>query len=402
MAKKKRNGLLDDDFQSLTYKEKKSRIKDAKIPTVKDTNITGDKAIEYGFAGGKTLGKKNIGAIKTKAQEQNKTQKNGEDIYKDSDGKVVSKFDSNIDTTNKYKGRKANKLNRIEKRVAKRQGQKEERKNYRATKLAKRRGMSPEQAKDFMQNRRTRLNQALGEFGKGIMGREQNLSNIDDRMYRKKGTGTLQNMKSKDGGTYDATAPYKGTAEKGYADRGMKRKEKDGYTKVMGPKVNIPPADPIKLNAFRSADKPKEQKQNVQDNSTRNINKNINLTPTLSNYPEIEQGKAYSATANSTVDSNIFNKDQQAQNSQRSQNMGDPGKVLFDRFLNPDRDPIGTRLVRPWWQSSGMQKPFNEHSRDSLGFSTESFSDGNENFDRKTTQENMSNAWKKNFKFYKG
>ncbi len=276
MAKKDKYGnslgLLDEDFKSLTDKEKKSRIKDIKIPTVKDTNITGDKAIEYGFAGGKTLGKNNFGAIKTKAQEQNKTQKNGEDIYKDSDGKVVSKFDSKIDTTNKYKGRKANKLNRIEKRVARKQGQKEERKNYRATKLAKRRGMSPEQAKDFMQNRRTRLNQALGEFGKGIMGREQNLSNIDDRMYRKKGTGTLQNMKSKDGGTYDATAPYKGTAAKGYADRGMERKEKDGYTKIMGPKVNIKPADPIKLSAYRNADlKKKEDKQKIQDNITRAV-----------------------------------------------------------------------------------------------------------------------------------
>jgi hypothetical protein len=101
MAKKRTKGLLDDDFQSLTYKEKKSKIKDIKIPTVKDTNITGDKAIEYGFAGGKNLGEKGIGAIKTKAQEQNKTQKNGEDVYKDSDGKVVSKFDSKIDTRKK-------------------------------------------------------------------------------------------------------------------------------------------------------------------------------------------------------------------------------------------------------------------------------------------------------------
>tara|TARA_R110002124_G_scaffold141276_1_gene305718 strand:+ start:194 stop:1324 length:1131 start_codon:yes stop_codon:yes gene_type:complete len=271
MAKKKRKGLLDDDFQSLTYKEKKSKIKDIKIPTIQDTNITGDKSIEYGFAGGKKLGKTNVGAIQTKAQEQNKTTKNGKDTFLDSDGNEVGKFKSEVRDNKSFKGKKntlgtdkGNKLDRIEKRVAKRQGQKEERKNYRAAKLAKRRGMSPEQAKDFMQNRRTRLNQAVGEFGKALAtGGQMDWGKLDKRLYRKKGTGTLQNMKSKDGGTYDATAPYKGTAEKGYADRGLARDEADTYTKIMGPKVNIKPADPIKLTAFRGPQK--EEKETKED-----------------------------------------------------------------------------------------------------------------------------------------
>ena len=271
MAKKKRKGLLDDDFQSLTYKEKKSKIKDIKIPTIQDTNITGDKSIEYGFAGGKKLGKTNVGAIQTKAQEQNKTTKNGKDTFLDSDGNEVGKFKSEVRDNKSFKGKKntlgtdkGNKLDRIEKRVAKRQGQKEERKNYRAAKLAKRRGMSPEQAKDFMQNRRTRLNQAVGEFGKALAtGGQMDWGKLDKRLYRKKGTGTLQNMKSKDGGTYDATAPYKGTAEKGYADRGLARDEVDTYTKIMGPKVNIKPADPIKLTAFRGPQK--EEKETKED-----------------------------------------------------------------------------------------------------------------------------------------
>lgn len=271
MAKKKRKGLLDDDFQSLTYKEKKSKIKDIKIPTIQDTNITGDKSIEYGFAGGKKLGKTNVGAIQTKAQEQNKTTKNNQDTFLDSDGKQVGKFKSEVRDNKSFKGKKntlgtdkGNKLDRIEKRVAKRQGQKEERKNYRAAKLAKRRGMSPEQAKDFMQNRRTRLNQAVGEFGKALAtGGQMDWGKLDKRLYRKKGTGTLQNMKSKDGGTYDATAPYKGTAEKGYADRGLARDEVDTYTKIMGPKVNIKPADPIKLTAFRGPQK--EEKETKED-----------------------------------------------------------------------------------------------------------------------------------------
>jgi hypothetical protein len=343
MAKKRTKGLLDDDFQSLTYKEKKSKIKDIKIPTVKDTNITGDKAIEYGFAGGKNLGEKGIGAIKTKAQEQNKTQKNGEDVYKDSDGKVVSKFDSKIDTTNKYKGKKGDKLDKIEKRVAKRQGQKEERKNYRATKLAKRRGLSPEQAKEFMQNRRNRLNQAMGEFGKGLMGKQQNLGNIENRMYRKKGTGTLQNMKSKDGGTYDATAPYKGTAEKGYADRGVARDKIDTYTKIMGPKVNIKPADPIKLSAFRGQTPKKEKIQNITDNNTRQISDPIVVTKGLDSIQSRDQ-----VPPNRIVRDNIRTRDsggfynteatgnQAMQNAKQRQSSDSLNELLSKVTINPN------------------------------------------------------------------
>ena len=110
MAIKKRKTLgIDDDFKSLTVKERKSKL--PKLDTEKmaqQANITGDKAVKYGFAGGVTQGKRGIGAIKTKAEEQKKTQKKGEDIYKDSDGKVVSKLDSKIDTKNKYTGKKIN------------------------------------------------------------------------------------------------------------------------------------------------------------------------------------------------------------------------------------------------------------------------------------------------------
>ena len=406
MAKKKRKGLLDDDFQSLTYKDKKSKISETKIPTIQDTNITGDKNIEYGFAGGKKLGKTNVGAIQTKAQEQNKTTKNGKDTFLDSDGNEVGKFKSEVRDNKSFKGKKntlgtdkGNKLDRIEKRVAKRQGQKEERKNYRAAKLAKRRGMSPEQAKDFMQNRRTRLNQAVGEFGKALAtGGQMDWGKLDKRLYRKKGTGTLQNMKSKDGGTYDATAPYKGTAEKGYADRGLARDEADTYTKIMGPKVNIKPADPIKLTAFRNANKKQEEKQNTKDNNTRSINHNIDLTPTTNNFPEIQQGKAYSATANSTVDNNIFNKDQQAQNSQRNEQMNQGSTqqagTMFSDFLNPSKGNAGKlkNAVTAWSNSSGMTKPFGEQSRGKFGESTESFSDGN---DRSSVQGNMNDDWKR-------
>ena len=405
MAKKKRKGLLDDDFQSLTYKEKKSKIRDIKIPTIKDTNITGDKNIEYGFAGGKKLGKTDVGAIQTKAQEQNKTTKNGKDTFLDSDGNEVGKFKSEVRDNKSFKGKKntlgtdkGNKLDRIEKRVAKRQGQKEERKNYRAAKLAKRRGMSPDQAKDFMQNRRTRLNQAVGEFGKALAtGGQMDWGKLDKRLYRKKGTGTLQNMKSKDGGTYDATAPYKGTAEKGYADRGLARDEADTYTKIMGPKVNIKPADPIKLTAFRSADKEKEEIQNTKDATTRAVSDPIELTK-MPDRMKIQEGTAYSATANSTVDNNIFNKDQQAQNLQRNEQMNQGATkqagTMFSDFLNPSKGAGGRikNAISNVWNSSGMTTPFGEQSRGKFGESNESFSDGN---DRSSVQGNMNDDWKR-------
>ena len=76
--------------------------------------------------------------------------------------------------------------------------------------------------------------------------------------------------------------------------------------------------------------------------------------------------------------------------------MGDPGASIasrFSDFFNPNKGAASN-----WFNSSGMTKPFNEQSRDKFGASTESFSDG----DRNTTQENMSNEWKKKFPFYKG
>jgi len=230
-----------------------------------NTNITGDKGIGlFGkFGIGKEYGKRDVGAIKTKEEELNKTTKGKNDIYKNDKGEIVSEYLSEVDTTNKYKGKKdklgadkGKKLDRIEKRVGNRIAAKEERKNYRAAKLAKRAGMSPDQAKDFMQNRRTRFNQAVGEFGRALgSGGQMDWGKLDKRLYRKnpkgsKGPGTLQAVSDGKGGTYDATAPYKGTKEKGYADRGMARDEPDNYTKILGPKVNIKPLEPLKLNAF--------------------------------------------------------------------------------------------------------------------------------------------------------
>ena len=353
MAKKKTKGLLDDDFQSLTYKEKKSKIRDIKIPTIKDTNITGDKNIEYGFAGGKKLGKTNVGAIKTKAQEQNKTTKNNQDTFLDSDGKEVGKFKSEVRDNKSFKGKKntlgtdkGNKLDRIQKRVAKRQGQKEERKNYRAAKLAKRRGMSPEQAKDFMQNRRNRLNQAVGEFGKALAtGGQMDWGKLDKRLYRKKGTGTLQNMKSKDGGTYDATAPYKGTAEKGYADRGLARDETDTYTKIMGPKVNIKPADPIKLTSFRGQQK--EEKETKEDIVNSNKDKVTGNTDVLNKGLDSIQSSDQ-APPNRVVRDNIRTRDsggfynteatgnQAMQNAKQRQSSNSLSELLSKVTANPN------------------------------------------------------------------
>jgi hypothetical protein len=183
----------------------------------------------------------------------------------------------------------------------------------------------------------------MGEFGKGLMGKQQNLGNIENRMYRKKGTGTLQNMKSKDGGTYDATAPYKGTAEKGYADRGVARDKIDTYTKIMGPKVNIKPADPIKLSAFRGQTPKKEKIQNITDNNTRQISDPIVVTKGLDSIQSRDQ-----VPPNRIVRDNIRTRDsggfynteatgnQAMQNAKQRQSSNSLSELLSKVTINPN------------------------------------------------------------------
>lgn len=170
--------------------------------------------------------KRTEGEIRTRKQNQNRIDGGGLNSYKQGSKRANYNAVSKEELANMTPQQR-----RIAKRTNRRLDRKEGRKNDRARNVAIRRGLSPQQAKDFMQNRRNRLNQAMGEFGKGLMGREQNLSNIDKRLYRKKGTGTLQNMKAEDGSTYDATAPYQGVGPN-RTGRGLKKTYYDGLIKT--------------------------------------------------------------------------------------------------------------------------------------------------------------------------
>ena len=172
----------------------------------------------------KNRGRKNVGAIKSQGGSDGDF--NNVDIYGDG-----SRFEKTKDTSDNQ--------SKLSKRVANRQINKTARKNKRAEKLAVRRGMSPQQAKDFMQNRRDRFRQKGTNFVKGLTGQAMDTA-VDDRLYRRDGSGTLQNMKTEDGKTYDATAPYKGTMSKNYSDRGKARNEADEYIKSLNPKKDTP------------------------------------------------------------------------------------------------------------------------------------------------------------------
>ena len=163
------------------------------------------------LTGNRKSGKKTTGAIKTAKEKQGRISNKDGDSYKQGDKRSTYDAISKEELANMTPQQR-----RIAKRTNKRLDRKESRKNERAKNVAIRKGMSPQQAKDFMQNRRNRLNQAMGEFGRAAAtGGTMDYSKLDKRMYRKnpqgsKGPGTLQATSDGKGGTYDATAPYQG------------------------------------------------------------------------------------------------------------------------------------------------------------------------------------------------
>jgi hypothetical protein len=226
--------------------------------------------------------KRTEGEIRTRKQNQNRTDSGDINSYKQGGKRANYNAVSKEELANMTPQQR-----RIAKRTNRRLDRKEGRKNDRARNVAIRRGLSPQQAKDFMQNRRNRLNQAMGEFGKGLMGREQNLSNIDKRLYRKKGTGTLQNMKAEDGSTYDATAPYQGVGPN-RTGRGLARTYYDGLikTKPLALDPTIKLKDP--QNDTETKDKTTKTIENNLDGSQGN-NKSTYL---YSDMPPAERAAA--------------------------------------------------------------------------------------------------------------
>ena len=128
------------------------------------------------------------------------------------------------------------------------------RKERKATRIADRKGMSVSQAQDFMKNRRDRLNAAMGEFGKGIVGQEQDLNRIKDREYKKRGRGTRAEE-------YKPFADSNTRTKSTYYDNVIKPRDVDV-------KAIMPQSKAIDIKPYVAKEKQKaEQKDNITDSS---------------------------------------------------------------------------------------------------------------------------------------
>ncbi len=193
------------------------------------------------------------------------------------------------------------------------------RKERRATRIAERKGMSVGQAQDFMKNRKERLNAAMGEFGKGLLGQEQNLSRIKDREYRKDDRGT----RSEDYKPFaDST-----TRTKTYYDKVIGKNDlvKSNVT-LEGGEIKIPKVKPIKKPGKPKTEQPQQTIELTQSN----------LENTL------EPTTVYSArTTGNTFDPSIFTESQQKENQKRDQDMqGGVDKEFVSPFGKLDRSTM--------------------------------------------------------------
>ena len=245
----------------------------------KSRTITGGILTNKAGVSGKTT----VGEIRSNRENQNRTDGGKLNSYKQGDKRSTYDAISKEELANMTPQQR-----RIAKRTSKRLDRKEGRKNDRARNVAIRRGLSPQQAKDFMQNRRNRLNQAMGEFGKGLMGKQQNLGNIEDRMYRKKGTGTLQNMKAKDGSTYDATAPYQGVGPN-RTGRGLARTYYDKITKAKP--LDLKPTIPLSVESQNDTENQNKTTKVIENNLEGNQGNNLS-TKLYSDMPAAQRAAA--------------------------------------------------------------------------------------------------------------
>jgi hypothetical protein len=174
----------------------------------------------------------------------------------------------------------ANKERKKAAKQAKRNIKKLKRQDKRATKIARRKGMSKDQAKDFMANRRDRLNNALREGFKGVLGGEQNLDNIKDRYWRKDKSGTIQNQKTKDGKTIDATAPFQGEGLEQTNRGGTQTRVREAYDALL-PKTNVglPTYDFKKFTNWT----PPTPEETAEKNTRENIETSLNPEKTQGN-----------------------------------------------------------------------------------------------------------------------
>lgn len=171
---------------------------------------------------------------------------------------------------------------RLYDRKRRRLEKRDKRRDDRAERVAIRKGMSKDQAKDFMSNRRARFNQMTKEYFKGLIGAEQNADNIDDRYYRKDGSGTIQNTPAADGTTYDATDPFQGEGPD-YKGRGQNRKKiKDNYGKFFDRKIDKLPTIETRDKFTYKPISGTNKTQNKVNKKIEDTEKAVNLTLTPS------------------------------------------------------------------------------------------------------------------------
>ena len=264
------------------------------------------------------------------------------------------------------------------------------RREKRATKIAEKKGMSVSQAQDFMKNRKNRLNAAMGEFGKGLLGMEQDLGRIKDREYRKNDKGSR-------------AEDYKPFANS------TTRTKSTYYDKIL-PKA----AKPIKIdtlqssaNALQESTKDMKIKNNeVIKDTTENIKKTVtpqNDSNVENNVDAGDQTPRLNSSNQSGGRDSIYKVPGQEGND--LDQWKDLGRAITTQGQRDFAKRSYGRLT-DWWNSDGMTKNFSEQSRDKFGQSTESFNNGNQftslqdninklttkDSDRSSMQGNMMNA----------
>jgi len=265
------------------YKEKKKSQRDLYVTAANatDTNLTNKPRI----IGDKGNVQRSLDQRKSRI---NENYKKGKDVQEFKQGDKTLRLETAEEPkfgNSRFEKRKERVYNRKRKRLQK----KDDRLNRRASLVAIRKGMSPDQAKDFIKNRRERFNAATKEYFKGLVGGEQNLDNIKDRYFRKDGSGTIQNVKAADGTTYDATGPHQGEGSD-YTGRGQVRKTvPDNYLKfnakvnkdIPSTKINYKDLlDPVQGDNSSTPNPVKEQNE-LNKNKTKDLIKTtLDITPT--------------------------------------------------------------------------------------------------------------------------
>jgi len=223
-------------------------------------------------------GRENVGDFKSlKAQRKSKAGKSHKDgkIVGTEEYKSGDKFYDTKDSSDS--------MSKMEQRIANRQLAKEGRKNRRAEKVAKRKGMSNQQAKDFMQNRRDRFRQMSTNFVKGLAGLPMD-TKVDKRLMRKDGSGVLQNQIGKDGRVFDATAPYKGSAAKGFSDRGGTRDEVDTYLDLLRDNQGTNPDNKVVEIPENKIEENNEKNENpIEENNKEVVEKKVEKKEVIPN-----------------------------------------------------------------------------------------------------------------------